>query len=270
MKKTLFLSLMLGACVLQAAEVKNISYYEKKFPVQGNAAVLRERCKLDIKTPDKKGFPTLIWFHGGGLTRGEKYYPRHIDTSKIGIVAVNYRLSGKNVRHPDYLYDAAAAVSWVLNNIEKYGGDVKKVFVSGHSAGGYLTAMIALDKKYLQTFGHKPKELAGFYPVSGQMSTHFRILQERREKDPATPSFAVDRYAPLYHASADAPAMILFCGDPTLDMPARVEENQLLAARLKYVYKHPEIRFVSIPLTGHGGCKEPSFAFINQLLTKLK
>ena len=126
MKKRLVLSLMLGACVLQAAEVKNIFYYGKNFPVQGNLTALRERCKLDIKTPDKKGFPTLIWLHGGGLNRGEKYYPPHIDSTKVGIVAVNYRLSGKNVRHPDYLYDAAAAVAWVLNNIENTAAMRKK------------------------------------------------------------------------------------------------------------------------------------------------
>ena len=268
MYKSLCFSVVLGSIILHAAEWKNIPYYEKNFPIQGNKAALQERCKLDIKTPNRKGFPTLIWFHGGGLSRGGKFYPEHLDTTKIGVVAVNYRLSGKNVRHPDYIYDAAAAVSWVLNNIEKYGGDAKKIFVSGHSAGGYLTAMVALDKKYLKTFGHSPKELAGFYPVSGQMSTHFQILAERRKSDPGTPDFSIDDYAPLRHASADAPPMIFFCGDPAVEWPARVEENQLLAARLKYVYKHQEIKFISIPLAGHGGCLPPSIAIINRLLKR--
>ena len=34
-----------------------------------------ERCKLDLHYPtDKKGFATLIWFHGGGLEAGEKHF----------------------------------------------------------------------------------------------------------------------------------------------------------------------------------------------------
>ena len=266
----LMLCSFLAAFSVAAAEIKNIAYYEKDFPRQGNIEALQERCKLDLKTPDTKNFPVLIWFHGGGLSGGEKFYPEHIDTSKIAIAAVNYRLSGKNVQHPDYIYDAAAAVAWVLKNIRSYGGDPAKVFVSGHSAGGYLAAMIALDKKYLNTFGFSPEVLAGVYPISGQMSTHFKVLGERRKKNPATPEFTVDEYAPLFHASVKAPPMILFCGDPAVDWPARVEENQLLAARLKYVYKHKKIKMVSIPNTGHVNCRYPALSMINNILSKLK
>ena len=64
--------------------------------------------------------------------------------------------------------------------------------------------------------------------------------------------------------------MIFFCGDPAMDWPARVEENQLLVARLKYVYKHKEIKIVSIPHTGHGSCRYPAQIMINNILSKLK
>ena len=270
MKKTSTVLLVGAAFVLCGGEWKDIPYYEKNFPVRGDAEMLRARCKLDLKTPEsKKGFPTLVWFHGGGLSAGRKYLPAEIDTAKIAVVSVNYRLSGPKVRHPDYIYDAAAAVSWTLENIRKHGGDPKKVFVSGRSAGAYLSAMVAFDKKYLGAFGHAPAEIAGVYPISGQMSTHFQILAERRKEDPAVRDFAVDEYAPLYHASADAPPMILFCGDPQLDMPSRVEENRLLAARLTRVCKHKATKFVSIPHTGHGTCVAPSLAVINGILSKL-
>ena len=74
-----------------------------------------------MKLPEKgNGFATLVWFHGGGLSRGNKNYPENINTNKIAIATVNYRLSGKGASCPDYIYDAAAAVACVIKNIEKY------------------------------------------------------------------------------------------------------------------------------------------------------
>ena len=43
---------------------------------------------------------------------------------------------------PGFIQDAAAAVAWVFNNIEDYGGRSELIFVSGHSAGGYLASML--------------------------------------------------------------------------------------------------------------------------------
>ena len=63
-------------------------------------------------------------------------------------MAVNYRLSPK-AKNPAYIEDAAEAVAWVFKNIEKYGGRKDHIFVSGHSAGGYLSLILAMDKKYM-------------------------------------------------------------------------------------------------------------------------
>ena len=263
--------LMLAGVALSAGEWKDISYYEKDAPAQGNMEYRNERCKLDLKTPDKfVKFPTLVYFHGGGLKKGKKSTLPIVDTKMVAVATVNYRLSSDKAQCPDYIYDAAASVAWVIKNIEKFGGDPNQVYISGQSAGGYLTAMICLDKRYLETFGVSPKQIAGAFPITGQMTTHFQILNERRAKDPATPDFLIDEFAPIFHASfKDAPPMTIFAGDSELDWPARVEENQLLTMRMRRVYKNENVKFFSIPGTNHGGCSRPSLAIINNILTKL-
>ena len=158
----------------------------------------------------------------------------------------------------------------MVKNIEKYDGDPKKVYVSGVSAGGYLTAMIALDKKYLATFGVDTHAIAGYFPITGQMTTHFRIIKERKDADPNAPDFAVDEYAPLTHACRNAPNMMFFAGDSAFDMPSCVEENALLVARLVRIYGNKDIKFFSVPHGTHSSCVPPSLAAIDRILNPPK
>ena len=260
MKKMLLLAL-LQCCLwgsVSAAEVKDIAYYDKDFPVTGDIKYLRERCKLDLRTPDGvKNFPTVVWFHGGGLARGNKFYPQPLDYERVAVAAVNYRLSGKGASCPDYIYDAAAAAAWVKKHIKEFGGDPNMVFVAGHSAGGYLTAMIALADKYLAAYGVKPKDFAGFFPFSGQMTTHFQVMKERKDKGEKVPDILIDEFSPIGNASANAPEITLLMGDRNWDWPARLEENLLLEARLRRVYKVTTVRCIEIPSTAHGSMRAP-------------
>ena len=125
---------------------------------------MKERCVLDIYYPKKKsGFATVVWFHGGGLKAGNKFIPEWLKNQGIAIVTVNYRFSPR-VSCPAYIQDAAAAVAWVFNNIESYGGNRGLIVVSGHSAGGYLTSMIGLDKSYLETYDIDALPASGLIP----------------------------------------------------------------------------------------------------------
>lgn len=212
----------------------------------------KERCKLDLYLPTKvKDFPVVVWFHGGGLTGGGKYGG---DTTKvaqtwvkegIAVASVNYRLSPK-VKFPAYVEDAAAAVAWVQKNIAAHGGDAKRVFIGGHSAGAYLSLMLGMDPKYLTAAGVEPGSIAGLIPVSGQTMTHFTVREERGlDKD----AVIADEAAPIHFTRADAPPMLLLMGDK--DWPARLEENQYFAA-MQMVKKHAHTWLVLVKDRTHG------------------
>ena len=232
MKKYLSFILLFVAFTLQAQEtyktVKDISY----IPAGETDGYRKERCKLDVYYPvEKKGFPTIVWFHGGGLEGGGKHVPEMFMNQGFAVVAVNYRLSPK-AQNPAYTEDAAAAVAWAYKHIEEYGGSPRRVFVTGHSAGGYLTLMVGLDKSYLQEYGVDADSIAAYLPISGQTVTHFTIRKERSLPEGIP---VIDQYAPCNKARKDTPPFVLITGDRNLEMADRYEENALLASVLKNI-----------------------------------
>ena len=232
MRKYLSFILLLIGLTLQAQEtyktVKDISYI-----LAGETDGYRkERCKLDVYYPvGKKGFPTIVWFHGGGLEGGGKHVPEMFMNQGFAVVAVNYRLSPK-AQNPAYTEDSAAAVAWAYKHIEEYGGSPRRVFVTGHSAGGYLTLMVGLDKSYLQEYGVDADSIAAYLPISGQTVTHFTIRKERSLPEGIP---VIDQYAPCNKARKDTPPFVLITGDRNLEMADRYEENALLASVLKNI-----------------------------------
>lgn len=115
----------------------------------------RSHCKLDLYCPrEKTGFATIVWFHGGGLRGGNRTggeaFAKRFTKEGYGVVLASYRLSPK-AKCPTYSEDAAAAVAWTIKHIKRHKGDPDSVLVSGHSASGYLTAMVGLDAKYLES-----------------------------------------------------------------------------------------------------------------------
>ena len=232
MRKYLSFILLLIGLTLQAQEtyktVKDISY----IPAGETDGYRKERCNLDVYYPvGKKGFPTIVWFHGGGLEGGGKHVPEMFMNQGFAVVAVNYRLSPK-AQNPAYTEDAAAAVAWAYKHIEEYGGSPRRVFVTGHSAGGYLTLMVGLDKSYLQEYGVDADSIAAYLPISGQTVTHFTIRKERSLPEGIP---VIDQYAPCNKARKDTPPFVLITGDRNLEMADRYEENALLASVLKNI-----------------------------------
>lgn len=249
--KTIVALIILSGYISFAQEVQyltqsNLHYYD--YSIIQSYVYIKERCVLDLYYPTNiKNFPTIVWFHGGGLTGGEKEIPDALKEKGFAVVGVNYRLSPK-VKAPTYIEDAAAAAAWVFKNIKNYGGDTSLIFVSGYSAGGYLVKMIGLDKKWLAVHNIDANKIAGLISLSGQAITHFTIREERGI--PGTQPI-IDELAPLYHVRKDAPPLILITGDSELELLGRYEENAYLMRMMK-ISGHTKTKLYKLDGYDHG------------------
>lgn len=221
-------------------------------------ALADKMCRLDLYHPvGIESYATVVWFHGGGLTGGKRSVPEALKRQGIAVVAVDYRLSPQ-VQVKTCLDDAAAAVAWVFRHIERYGGSTEKIFVSGHSAGGYLTSMIGLDKQWLERYQIDADKLAGLIPFSGHTITHFTARKEQGLKDTQP---LIDELAPLFHIRKEAPPLLLITGDRELEMLGRYEENAYLW-RMMQVVGHPQTTLYELDGFNHGQMAEPAFPLL--------
>jgi acetyl esterase/lipase len=211
----------------------------------------KARCKLDLYLPASgQNFPVLIWFHGGALKGGSKDSVKPIAErfarAGIAVAAVNYRLSPK-ATYPAYLDDSAAAFAWVKSHASEQHLDPARIFISGHSAGGYLVYMLGLDDRWLKPYGLKPSAIAGAIPVSGQTMTHYTVREERGIMDHNI--ISADEAAPINHLHKDTPPFLILYADK--DMPARREENLYLAAALRAT-GNPHVQQLQVDDRNHG------------------
>ena len=229
--KSLLCLFLLPACLFAEAEVfKDISYkatavtdYEK------------ERCKLDVyRVTSKAKSPVLLWFHGGSIQQGSKSDEKHVKKVAkhfvkhgVGFVAVNYRLSPK-VKYPSYIEDCASSIKWLIEFAEKFKIDPGKIFVGGHSAGGYLTLMSSFENPSVKKVGLDLSNIAGLVPVAGQTVTHSTV---RGESHIPKSIIIADEKSPLYSSAMMKLPTFLIAGSN--DLPMRAEENQLLYAAIK-------------------------------------
>jgi arylformamidase len=139
----------------------DVAYVDQPTPLQ----------TLDVYAPsDAKGAPVVVFVHGGEWAKGDKsnvsVKPKFFNSNGVIFISLNYRLSGTD-RHPAQVDDISSALRWTRDNIEKFGGDRKKILLMGHSAGCHMVTLVGLDAQYLAKVGMKPSDLAGVISWSG-------------------------------------------------------------------------------------------------------
>ena len=189
--------------------------------------------RLDLYLPEQDGAADLfLFFHGGGFTAGSRKYgePFYADLvrSGVAVATADYRLY-PDASYPDFVEDAALACAWVKENIARYL-PVRRIFLGGSSAGGFLTQMLCFNGAWLGKHRLKPGDFAGFFHDAGQPTTHFNVLKERGLDSRRV---LVDEAAPLYYVGTelDLPPMHFVVSDN--DIPSRYEQTMLMISALK-------------------------------------
>ena len=129
------------------------------------------RQVLDVYSPKKaKNLPVVFWIHGGGWQAGDQssvqLKPKAFVDRGFVFVSTNYRLL-PGVDMATIVRDVAKSVRWVHDHIAEYGGDPKRLFVMGHSAGAQLAALVCTDARYLKAERLSLAIVKGCVPVDG-------------------------------------------------------------------------------------------------------
>ena len=150
-------------------------------------------------------------------------------------------------------------------NIAKYNGSKRKIFVAGHSAGGYLLDMIGLDKRWLAKYGVDADSLAALVPFSGQCVTHYNI---RKQQGIGPLQATIDQYAPLTYVRADAPPIVIISGDRELELFGRYEEQAYFWRMLKLV-GHKDVTLYEMQGYDHGAMPFPAYKILKDHIRRI-
>jgi acetyl esterase/lipase len=207
-----------------------------------------ERLKLDVYAPRGRAAgrrPVMIFFYGGswnsGRRQGYAFAARALAAQGFVVIVPDYRLVPE-ARYPDFLRDCAAAVRWARRHAAEYGGDGERIVLSGHSAGAYNAAMLALDPGLLGADRVAVRGLAGlagpydFLPLDDDSTiAAFGAWARPAETQP------------IAHAAAGAPPALLLHGDS--DTRVKPRNSRELAGRLRAAGS--EVRLKLYPGLGH-------------------
>ena len=206
----------------------------------------RENALINFYLPDEDNFATVIFFHGGGIEHGSRKMDPEmaeaLTNQGIAFASVEYRMY-PTARFPEFIEDAAESAAWIKKNIASYGGN-DKIFISGSSAGAYLTMMLYCDKQYLAAHGLKSSDFTGFISDSSQMTTHFNVLRERGLN---TKLERIDDGSPLYFVDENLDLVPLLLIYYAKDMVCRPEQNRLFHRAISHVFPDANIPMIELP-----------------------
>lgn len=260
------IALLFAAVLISLSAFARNYEYDKEILYKGKPDAYTEKmCRLDVAyEKGAEGGPVIVWFHGGGLTSGWRHIPETLLRDGAVVVGVGYRFVTE-VTIPETLDDAAASVAWVLKNIEAYGGDLSKIYLAGHSAGGYIVNMLGLNKEYLAKYDIDPDtQIKALVPYSGQVITHFA---QRRKQGLGDLTPTIDHLAPLYYVRGNAAPMLVISGDRELELFGRYEENAYFVRMLR-LNGHKNVTFYELDGFDHGDMAEPAHLLLLKYIKK--
>jgi acetyl esterase/lipase len=231
----------------------------------------KRRHRLDIirrRGHPPTSAPVLLHIHGGAWTIGDKReqgFPLMHELARRGwvCVTINYGLAPR-VTWPELIVDCKRALCWVREHIAEHGGDPGFIAVTGGSAGGHLSALLALsagDPQYQPGFEDADTHvdacvpLYGIYDMTGRKGASIHdqgmmFLLERQvfKKRAADHPKVFEDASPLCRVHEDAPPFFVLHG--LNDTLAQIEDARQFVAALRGVSKAP-VLYAELPVTQH-------------------
>lgn len=172
------------------------------------------RHQLDVYAPRKaQARPIIVFWYGGGFEDGRKSNYRFVGAAlaKAGYVAVlpDYRLYPE-VRFPEFLDDGAQALKWVADHAAEIGGDPRRIYVAGHSAGAHIASMLAYDPARLERVGLPRDTIRGCIGLSGPYVLN---PNDATLNDIFRSPYTVADWQPIQRVQAGAPPALLIHGE---------------------------------------------------------
>jgi dipeptidyl aminopeptidase/acylaminoacyl peptidase len=225
-----FLSISLLICTFSLqAQISQVLVKDIAYRPTSTDENINSICLLDIAYyPTSDNLPVIIWFHEGDLTNGSNIIPTTLINKGFVICSVGYRLLSNDTMLSDCIDDAAAAVSWVHDNINKWGGNPSKICVAGITGGAYLALMIAFDNKWLKKFDKNTSIIKLIASYCGNTISKNKFL----ENSSGSVQISIDEYSPLFHVHENSPTVLLVCSDKKIDNNGIFEENDYLRRML--------------------------------------
>jgi acetyl esterase/lipase len=158
--------------------------------------------------------PVVVFFYGGRWSQGSKeqfkFIGQALTSQGFVVVIADYR-KYPQVRFPAFVQDAAKAVRWTHDNIQKFGGDPNKLFVMGHSSGAHMAAMLALNESYLKAVGGSRSWLKGMIGLAGPYD--FMPLTAPDLRDMFGPPDLYEQSQPILFVDGRNPPLLLLAAE---------------------------------------------------------
>ncbi|QHT65538.1 alpha/beta hydrolase [Rhodocytophaga rosea] len=277
----LFLTMLVGvsSCSLKRIiRTKNITY------LNSDSVANKVARRLDIYAPRKKGAPAdvFIFIHGGSWNSGTKslysFLGNRMARKGILTAIIEYPLSPE-AQFQQMASASAKAVQWVKNNINQYGGNPDRIFVSGHSAGGQLAAIIAIRPEYFDSLS-MPNPVKGLILIDAAGLDMYGYLKEEKleASHPFLRTFSTHediwkQASPLYFLHANMPPMYILMGEKTY--PSIEKSTAKFVAALKekqanYTYQVLKGKKHKAMITQFLYSKNPRYRQIIEFMQRVK